>query len=70
MPNDNSWVVIYPNGDRSRSFETRELTINWLASLRNMQPDIKCVLGPESRIVSRESVWSQIKSLYESGYMP
>lgn len=41
-----------------------------LESLRNMQPDIKCLLGPESKIVSRESVWSEIKRLYNSGYTP
>lgn len=70
MPNDDSWVVVYPNGDHSRSFETKELAINWLASLQKMQPNIKCLEGPENRIISRETVWSEIKRLYDSGYMP
>ena len=68
MTQNQHWVIIYPNGDRSRSFETYEQIISFLESRRDLEPNIKYLMGPNNIIISKEKVWNELKNNYNSGY--
>jgi hypothetical protein len=60
------WVVVYGNRIRSRTFATRSQAIGFLASQRDMQPDIMCLEGPNGVRVPRETVWQEIALFLKS----
>ena len=60
MSEQNKWVIVYGNRIRSRTFTNRSEAIGFLASQRDMQPDIMCLEGPNGVRVTRETVWHEI----------
>ena len=65
-----TWLIVYPNEDTSRSFNTLNEAISYLASLRNLEPNIKHIINSKSEVISKHLVWEKIKKMYDDGYNP
>ena len=61
MENEKVWRIKYSVDFESRAFDSYEQAVSLLASRRDPEPALICIVGPSNIEVSKEIVWCDIK---------